>query len=270
MLMLAPEASASPNPRPREPSGSRRGMWVCLAMFALGGAVLWGLFEAPRGRSPAAPDLPWGAPTQPLRFVSIEFGGRPGMRGSLIKTINDLDPDYVLVQNIRFDDVLPLAEALGMARSFHPQLFQRPDPRSTDAPGDLILSKHPLYEAGPLVLDPDPTHTHARGVKAVAATNRYKFLVATGVGATDNSLRALDDWRRRTGSRPIVVATGFVKPKMGEGTYRSDLVETVTLSQDVEQGKNIVPVATVFADKSWVMTKGEALQQPGVLFVELK
>jgi hypothetical protein len=245
-------------------------MLVCLAMFALGGAVLWGLFLAPRGRSPAAPDLPWGAPMQPLRFVSIEFGGQPGVRESLVQSVKDLDPDYVLVQNIRFDDVLPLAEALGMARSFHPQLFQRPDPRSADAPGDLILSKHALYEAGPLVLDPDPTHTHARGVKAVAATDQYRFIVATGVGATDDSLRALDDWRKQTGFRPIIVATGFVKPQKGEGTYRSDLVETVTLSQDVEQGKNIVPVTTVYADKGWVMTKGEALQQPGMLFVELK
>ena len=74
-------------------------------------------------------------------------------------------------------------------------------------------------------------------------------------------------------SPPIVLGTDFVRPRKGEGAYRSYLVETVALSQDVEQGASIVPVATIFTDKSWVMTKGDVPSGKGkgmVLFVELK
>ena len=100
------------DPTSRKPRNrSLRGAAVCLAMFALGGAVLWGLFLAPRGGSPASPEVPWGTPFAPLRFVSIEFGGQSGVPGALVKRVRELDPDYVLVQNIRFEDVLPLAEA---------------------------------------------------------------------------------------------------------------------------------------------------------------
>jgi hypothetical protein len=176
-------------------------------MFALGGAVLWGLFQAPRSRSPASPAVPWAAPSRVQRFVSLDLTGASA-GGAVVQQVRSLDPDYVLVQNVRFDDVLPLAEALDMARSYHPQLFQRPDARAKAAPGDLILSRHPLYDAGPITLHPDATRTDMRGVRAVSVVDGVRFTVASGVGGTDESRRALDASRVQLGSPPIVLATG--------------------------------------------------------------
>ena len=258
----------------RTSNRSLRGALVCLAMFVLGGGVLWGLFEAPKARSPASPVLAWGAPTRPVRFVALDFGGQGGVSAALTRQVTALDPDYVLIQNIRFDDVLPLAEALGMARSYHPALFQRADPRSKDAPGDLLLSKHALYDARPIALDPDPQYAHMRGVEAVAVADGYRFKIVSGIGATDASLRALDLARQRMGSRPIVLATGFVRAAKGEGQYRGDLNAVVPVSQDVEQRGPIVPVATLFADPTWVATASSATPRSDgrglLLFGELK
>jgi hypothetical protein len=228
-------------------------MLVCLAMFALGGAVLWGLFQAPRGRSPASPDLPWGVPVNPVGFVSLDFGGQPGVAPSLVKQVRDLDPDFVLVQNIRFDDVLPLAEALGMERSYHPQLFQRPDPRSQDAAGDVLFSKHPLYDATPIVLDPAAQQPDGRGVRAVAVVGGVRFVVATGVGATDDSRRAFEASWKQAGSPPTVLATGFLRPRRGAGAYSGEFWPAVILRQEAEQGGAIIPVAGLYADPSWAL-----------------
>jgi hypothetical protein len=243
-------------------------------MFAFGGAVLWGLFMVPRRRSPPSPPAPWGAPTRPVVFASIDFGGEPGVSDALVFQVRGLDADYVLVQNIRFDDVLPLAEALGMEASYHPQLFQRRDPKLKDAPGDLILSRHPLYEARPVALGPSADDANARGVQAVAVLDNVRFVLASGVGATDATLQAFETEWKKSGSPPTVLATGFVRPKRGEGLYRGALAPTVTLSQETEQGGPLVPVATVYADPSWVMTAGNALPgspgTPMVLHVRLK
>jgi hypothetical protein len=240
-------------------------------MFVFGGAVLWGLFQAPRANSPRSPALAWGAPVRPVRLVSIEFGGQSGVSDALVKRVVALDPDYVLVQNIRFDDVLPLAEGLGMARSYHPALFQRPDPRSKDQPGDLVLSKHPLYDAKPAALDPDPSRVHHRGVQATAVIDGSRFVLLSGVGATDESLKALDAARKQSNSPSTIVATGFVRPQKGEGSYRSNLSPTVSLTQEAEHGGPLVPVATVYADPEWVMVKGDVLSGPPmILYVELK
>lgn len=240
-------------------------------MFVFGGAVLWGLFEAPKANSPKSPGLPWGAPVRPVRFVSVDFGGQAGLTDSLVTRVRALDPDYVLVQNIRFDDVLPLAEGMGMARSYHPGLFQRPDPRSKDQPGDLVLSKHPLYDAKPVALEPDPGLVHHRGVQATGVVDGSRFVLASGVGATDESLKALDAARKQSNSPSMIVATGFVRPQKGEGSYRSDLSPTVSLTQEAGQGGPPVPVATVYADPGWVMVKGDVLPGgPMILYAELK
>jgi hypothetical protein len=225
-------------------------------MFALGGAVLWGLFQAPRGRSPASPDLKWGVPVNPVGFVSLDFGGQPGVAQSLVKQIHELDPDFVLVQNIRFDDVLPLAEAIGMERSYHPQLFQRPDPHSKDAPGDVILSKHALYDATPVVLDSASQQPDGRGVSAVVVLGNVRFVVATGVGATDDARRAFDAYWKRTGSPPTVLGTGFLRSRAGAGAYSGDFWPALVLSQEADRGGAIIPVAGIYADPSWGLAPG--------------
>jgi hypothetical protein len=254
--------------------GSLRGVLVCLAMFAFGGLVLWGLFLVPRPKSPASPDLPWGRPTRPVKLVSLDFAGNAGLDDPLVKQVRDHDPDFVLVQNIRFDDVLPLADGLGMARSYYPQLFQRADPRSKDMPGALLLSKHALYDAKPMVLDPDPRRTEMRGVEAVAVVDGVRFVVASGAGGTDEAQRALDEARTRWGRPPIVLATGFVRPGSDERTYHGNLNPVLAVSQEVRPGGPVVPGATVFADPGWTMTTGGTAPSPDgkmiIFSVELK
>jgi hypothetical protein len=249
-------------------------MLVVLTMFAFGGVVLCGLYMAPRGHSPASPRVPWGAPSRPVVFASVDFGGEPGVSDALAFQVRGLDADYVLVQNIRPNDVLPLAEALGMEGSYHPQLFQRRDPRLKDAPGDLILSRHPLYDARPLVLGPSADDANSRGVQTVGVLDGVRFVLASGVGATDATLQAFEIERKKSGAPPAVLGTGFVRPKRGEGIYRGDLAPTVSLTQETEQGGPPVPVSTVYADPSWVMTAGNVLPGPQgtpvVLHVRLK
>ena len=251
---------------------SRRGMLVCLAMFALGGAVLWGLFQVPRHGSPVAPAVPWSAPARPLRFLSVDLGGKGGAGDELVKRIRAVDPDYVLVQNVRFDDVLPLAEALGMARSFHPQLFQRPDPRAKDLPGDVILSIHPLYEAKAVVLDADPSQIEARGVRAVSVVDRGRFVVVCGVGATDASRKALEAGLRREGSPPTVLATGIIRPTSGEGVYSGYLLQALVARQNLR--REVVPVGGIYADAAWVQGNGDLPRGADgkhlLIYVELK
>jgi hypothetical protein len=250
-------------------------MLVCVALFALGGAVLWGLFQAPRNRPPASPAVPWGAPARALRFVSLDFGDQSRVNDALAQQVRALAPDYVLVQDIRFEDVLPLAAALGMEKSFHPSLFQRADPRSKDAPGDLVLSIHPLYDAARIDLDPDASRADAHGVRAVSAVDGVRFVVASGVGATDGARRALDTERRQSGSPPTVLATGFIRQRRGERQYAGDLLPTVAPMQEAEDDRGrLIRVAGIYADPSWLMAKGSS--PPGadgkglVLEVELK
>lgn len=236
---------------------SRRGMLVCVGLFVLGGAVLWGLFLAPRNRPPAAPAVPWGTPVRPLRFVTVDLGGVPlAEGGDLVADLRKLDPDFVLVQNARFNDVLPLAEGLGMAKSFHPRLFQRPDPKAKDAPGDAILSIHALYEARPVAVLPDPDIREGRGVRAVAVVDRVKFVVVSGVGATDQSRKALEADLRREGPPPTVVGTGQIRPANGDGVYSGYLLQVMVAQQRAGRGE-VSPVGGIYADASWTQAPGD-------------
>src|SRR5687767_13028496 len=86
---------------------SRRGALTCLAMFAVGGAVLWGLFQAPRpDPPPAAPSAPYGAPGRALRFVSHDLRGDGGATDAAADEIARLRPDFVLLQGVRAEHVL--------------------------------------------------------------------------------------------------------------------------------------------------------------------
>lgn len=254
MIGMTSPATQSPASIPRR--RSHRGMLVCAAMFVLGGAVLWGLFQAPRNRAPVAPALPWGTPARPLRFVSLEVGGQPGISDALVRQVRGLDPDYVLVQNVRYDDALPLAEALGMAKHFHPSQFQRADRRAKDGPGDLLLSLHLLYDAGRIELDTHVSRPDAFGVRAVAAIDGVRFVVASGVGATDGYRRAHDIERCTAGSPPTVLATGFLRTRRDEGRYDGDLLPVAAPRQEAEgEPGRLIRVAGIYVDPSWVLAR---------------
>src|SRR5215217_2137076 len=128
-----------------------RGAILVLGLFALGGAVLWGLFHAPRATSPAAPAAAeWGVPARPLRFVSFNVLHLQRGTDQVVDAINKLHPDFVLLQEVESRDVVGLAEALDMQRSHHPNTYHASvnldGPKATW--GNVIFSRHPLYEAG--------------------------------------------------------------------------------------------------------------------------
>src|SRR2546428_6517830 len=95
----------------RKRTGSARGALTCLAMFALGGAVLWGLFLSPRASSPRSPRVPWGAPPRTLRFVSFDCrgAGADELSGTL-DALRRHDSDFVLLQQVPAGDELAFVE----------------------------------------------------------------------------------------------------------------------------------------------------------------
>lgn len=161
----------------RSPRRSRRGLWTVVGMFALGSAVLAGLFLAPRAKSPPVPAGPaWGAPPAPLRFVV--YDGK-GVDLNIVATdlhTRAADADYLLILGLEQDQVIQLAAALGMRDSFDPRLYQQ-----HRAPGGVdglcILSKHPLYAAQQIRRgEKQPV-----GVSAVSVVGGRKFWVACAI-----------------------------------------------------------------------------------------
>src|SRR5437899_7706279 len=104
--------------KPTGRTRSSKGIWLVLGLFLLGGAVLGGLFLAPRPAAPAAPtapaEVPWGVPPRTLRFASYNIlhsqRGLERVTGELVK----LQPDFVFLQEVEFADGPALAKALGM------------------------------------------------------------------------------------------------------------------------------------------------------------
>ena len=193
-----------------------RGVWTIVAMFALGGLVLLGLFLAPRPHSPPAPPgVPFGVPPTPLRVVVYDAaaGGRPLDADSIAADLRKRlpgagDADYVLLLGVEADQVPALASVLGMQESFEPRLCQRVRRAGGPEPvGACVLSRHPLYEASPLRTSPRETY----GVSAVSVVGGRKFLVACvslsdGAGGAEPAT-LIDSWRR-AGAPPMLVGGG--------------------------------------------------------------
>jgi len=157
-----------------------RGAVLCIAMFVLGGAVLWGLFLSPRAVSPPPPAGPggpvWGAPDRPLRVVSFNILHNQRGAAQVEDTIRRLSPDVVFLQEVESRDVVPMAAALGMQQHYHPRAYHASENLAGRRAswGNLILSKHPLYSAGSI---PNPGGG-SFGVWAVTVIDNRKFLLA--------------------------------------------------------------------------------------------
>jgi hypothetical protein len=186
------------------PKRSPRGALTCLAMFTLGGAVLWGLFLAPRAASPPSPALPWGAPARTLRFVTFDCGGASAERlRDTADSIRGREPDFVLLQQVAATDVVSLVEALGLQKSHYTQLFQRTGPGGRDETGCLVLSKHPLYDARPV--SPDGRRGRCLGTWAVAVIDGVRFAVVSGRADGKEGREAVARAWRALGSPPAVL-----------------------------------------------------------------
>lgn len=192
---------------------SARGALAILAMFALGGALLWGLFRAPRAAAPRSPDVPWGLPSRPLRVVFIDCGwagdGEAGVTpGEVIANLRVPDPDFVFLQGVRSEDALTYADRLGMQRSFHPRLYQALGERPRGLVGCLVLSKHALYDASPLTRG--RPHGDCIGVRATAVVDGLRFWLVNG-RAERGWDEAVERASAAAGSPPMITAFDSVE-----------------------------------------------------------
>ena len=201
-----------------------RGAILVLGLFALGGAVLWGLFQAPRPTSPPAPAANgWGVPSRPVRVVSFNVLHLKRGFDAVVNEVRKVDPDFVLLQEVESRDVVGLARAFDMQRYHHPNAYERSGnldgPKSTW--GNVIFSNHPLYDAGPI----SNPGGGSFGVWATSVIDGRKFVVAnvhlsatwnanpahvkqSGENRSKEIANLLNAWRAR-GSPPIVVGGDF-------------------------------------------------------------
>jgi len=156
---------------------TRSGAIALLAIFVTGGVLLLGIRLTRHARPRTAPPgVPWGVPGRTLRIISHDLRRQNPQSDPMLAAMSRLNPDYVLLQDVEEDDVVPIAQLLGMQQSFHAELFQRSmnlvGRRVTY--GNCIFSKHPLYEGAPLTGGQGPF-----GAWAVSVMDGRKFLVAS-------------------------------------------------------------------------------------------
>ena len=222
-LEPTPDMAGDPAAPPRHRHGrSSRGVWTIVAVFAVGLAVLGGLMLAPRAKPPAAPaDVPWGAPGGELSLVTYDLSGQQVGADAIAQSIKNLArsagagddaPDFLAVVHIGSDDAMAWARALGMHASYRPQHHQRV-PRAgggggaggaSDLVGVCLLSKHPLYEGGPLRID----RKRSSGVSAVAVVAGRKFRIACvyAAGPEAEALAPLREQQKAEGGPPTLLA----------------------------------------------------------------
>lgn len=262
-------------PRPRWTSGAL----TCLVLFAFGSVLLWGLFRAPRAHAPQSPDVPWGVPPRAVRVVCLDLGYWRNNFFDAAELIDPLRADFVLAQQVPGEAVLPLAERLGMQRSFHPNNYARVGP-DDGAAGCLVLSRHALYDAAPLY--PQMRGKWAYGVWAAAVVDGKKFALVSADGAARldgagvpafAAAAALDARQKEARSPPVIAA--FRAPEMD--STRSQMLTiaglTDALPAATATGAKVVDGCLIATAGPWRVSAESAGRPhrlaPGILWVEL-
>jgi hypothetical protein len=258
------------------------GALTCLALFAFGGLILWGLFKAPRSRAPASPELEWGVPRRPLRVACLDLGAWKANPLDAAQVVHGLDPDVVLAHRVPGAFVVPLAESLGMQRSYHPANYARVGGDDT-AGGCLVLSKYPLYDAAPL--RPDVRRAAAVGVWATAVVDGRRLAIASADGGPNPaggivpSLTAaamLDNRQQAAGNPPLIAA--FRAPQVLSAKRQmlenARLIEAAGVDTDDADAAGAAGVAPLIAVAGPWRVAPEAAGRPralapGILWVEV-
>ena len=151
-------------------------LFVVAAVALLIGATLWRFTAGRLAYAPAPASAVLGVPDRPLRVVSYNIlHNHRGVDG-IIREIERLRPDFVLLQEVESRDVDEMARRLGMSTAHEGRVYyasQNLGGRRASW-GNSILSKHPLYEAQSI---PNPGGG-SFGVWAVSVVEDRKFHVA--------------------------------------------------------------------------------------------
>ncbi|HEV8604500.1 MAG TPA: endonuclease/exonuclease/phosphatase family protein [Tepidisphaeraceae bacterium] len=132
-------------PQPRSKSGHLTILFILLFSFLFVG----GLFYYSRRNAASRPEyrssVP-GIPTQKLVLVSCNLHWSVPS-SQLIQDFKSLTPDFILLQQVFLKDAQTIAVALDMRHNGQLQLYYSPtNPNTTQAPGNAILSRHPIYQ----------------------------------------------------------------------------------------------------------------------------
>src|SRR5262245_12103941 len=215
---------------PGSRSKRRNGVLVCLGIFVIGLAAMTGMFLARPDKPPPAPtDVPWGAPDRPIRVLSYNVLHNQRGLERVVEQIKTREPDFVLLQEVESADVLILAEALGMRKTFHARAYQKSVnvAGSSSKWGNVIFARYPLYDCESI---PNPGGG-SFGVWATTVVDGRKFVVAclhlhatltaipvqikqSGEARWKELSNLHDAWAKR-GSPPMIVGGDFNQIPMG-------------------------------------------------------
>jgi hypothetical protein len=195
----------------------------------------------------------------------------------VLMELRALRPDHLLVTGIFLRDVPAMAEALEMQASYHPRNYQRAEniggPKS--AWGNLILSKHPLYEGAAL---PRP-ESGAFGVRAVAQVQgRLVHLVSAHLAGTvaghfgivDEAAAAHEDERaalvqvvQAAAGEPMVL--GVQLTEIAESSAHERLTQRLADVMQDADGNRVTPPPTqhLLVDPGWRAADRGRISLPG-------
>jgi hypothetical protein len=219
--------------RTNHSTSSFHGIMVCVGLLALGGVIVLTLVLTPTAQSPAAPTAAASSvPDRKLRFVACDLKRRNPQGESIFAQIRRLDPDYLLLQNVNWADVSPLATAMGL-RMWSP----RGGPPASW--GNCVLSKQEILDG-----DGD------RGC-AVSVVDGKPFLVGSVQLPDDGQLVA--PWQE-SGAKTIVLGGSFVGAPADDDLVQAGTGRFDALPAFVPSDK--LPHERIFLSPGWSCVAG--------------
>ncbi len=150
--------------------------------------------------SPAvAPASQWGPPEKSIRVISFNVQHCDRGRDKVVKTVQDLAPDVIFMQEVRVEDAEPLGKALGFYHAFR---------KHENFPGEgvAMYSKYPLTQVQ-AVLDKDG---RACALFADVSVQGKQFtLVSVHLQATQQ-LRKFSETERNRGAEIALIKETWV------------------------------------------------------------
>ncbi len=138
--------------RTRMPVSSRRpssGFLTIVVILLFSFLFVGGLYYYARRNAASRPEYRSSVPaipTQRLLLVSCNLHWSVPT-SQLIQDFKSLSPDFILLQQSSLKDAQTIAVTLDMRHNGQLQLYYSPtNPNTTQAPGNAILSRHPIYQ----------------------------------------------------------------------------------------------------------------------------